>query len=206
MLFKLFALSALHELFTQKHLSIQLRNGRIDTYYQFSWINGCSKIVSESKIATVLELVDFCIVLFKKFSPCHRRIFRNKQIYAQAFNYSLDDDEESGFSIKRFLHFVKTMDMGYEESNKFHRFRSELLKLLQHVDLIRTKTGDKGGIIQYKDYKSYRLMFEYLSEQYSFEDVLAPLSSSSSSSSSSLLIYAVIKSPVNTLEYTMTLN
>lgn len=196
-LYKLFALSVLHDLFEQKHLSTQITNSSINKYFQLIWINSCGKIIKHKRLTVAMELVDFLILIFKKFSPCHRRVFINKHLNPQVFTYNVNDDENTGFSIKQFLKFLQNTTI-YYESNNIKALRNEILKLLQHVDYIQTKTCKKTTIIQFKDYKLYRTLFDYLRLQFRLSDVNHIVNTSS------IFIYAIVETPNNTLKYIVT--
>ncbi|WBR61491.1 hypothetical protein [Drosophila suzukii associated hytrosavirus 1] len=170
-LFEVFVSSTLHELFTQKHLSLPLRNSNLDKRYQFKWLKICTFMIPYSNgvrnISSILELVDFCILLFVNFAPNRRRVYRNKNLRPRAFGYSVKSDMESGFSTRRFLKILKAMTSINENMKAL---RDDMIDLIEHVEYIRERRMCESGkmIVAFFDWKRFRHLWAYTSIQYEF--------------------------------------
>lgn len=193
-LFKLYMLSTLHELYTQSTVVPELQNSQLNTMYKCEWINNCSQIFQSTNVSIVLEIVEFCLLLIQKFSPSHRQIFNNnKNFKAQAFNYNTRDDLITGFSIRTFLKFLRRMGSRDSNNKRLKRLRDEIIDLLRRVEYIQQETAScKNLMIQFRDYKQYRNLFEHLSVQYKFVD---------DDNISSTLVYIVVDAATESLKY-----
>lgn len=195
-IFKMFLLNVLNEMYIQKKLSPQVQNTNIDINYKFAWIKNCANIINHN-IAAVLDLFDFCILLFQKFSHCHRQIFINKRLKAQAFNYCTTDDLKSGFSRKKFIKFIKHV-IKYHENDRLLAFSNEIIDLMQKVENIQRSACEENLIIKFKDVQQFVNIFSYLKLQFKFNDETI-----AKNTSSYTYVYASCTSE-NILNYTVT--
>lgn len=164
LLFKMFTLSSLYELYSQKHLSLQIQNATLNNCFQFDWLKVCSNIVNDINVA--LELYDFCIMIFDCFTNTRKNIFINKDPIT--INYSIQHDNAVGFSTKRFRDFLKTYHTHTHESKHIQALRSELLDLLYHIEITKQNLHDQNVIVHFSCNKKYRNIREHLSVQYEF--------------------------------------
>lgn len=158
----MFILHSLHELFSQKHLTIQTQNATLDKCYQMHIYDTCSRL-SKSQ-AVLQQLFDFCNLLFDNFTPARHRIFVNDrllQLTMAPFKYSLANDRNNKFNTRNFLKFLTCHPVSYE-SNHMHEFRTELIAL---VAAARTCGGS------FDDWQQYKRILAHLSVQYEFINV-----------------------------------
>lgn len=172
-LFQVLVASTLNELFTQKYLSLPLHKSALDKYYQLKWLKVCVHVVRAKggvlNMGTVLDLLDFCMALFENFAPSRRRIYKNRQLRAQVFAYSVRRDSETGFSVKRFLRILHREPV-HPESFELMALRREITALLEHVEFIKGQRGRGADqlVIQFDEWKKFRRLFAHVSTQYEF--------------------------------------
>lgn len=167
LLFKMFILGSLYELYAQKHLSLQIQSASIDSCYQQQWIHVCTSIVNNANAA--LNLYDFCVILFDCFTKCRKSVYKNRDL-TTTINYSLNRDKNNSFSIKRFISFLKNYPTHIYESAHIQTLRQELLDLLHHIEITKQNLCDKDVIIKFPDDRNFRNIREYLTVQYEFID------------------------------------
>lgn len=162
LLFQVYVLSVLHELYTQKHLSAQVQYAQLSVAYQQLWLEACTKLSSLPDMK--MEMYDFCSLLFASFSSCRRcRIYKNPKITAQVFAYSVQHDRRRGFSLRQFKHLLQTPMIGHE-SQHMTEFRHELCKLTQAVLDQR-----KMPAVRFSLWRDYYHLFQQLAVQYEFQ-------------------------------------
>lgn len=166
-LFKLYALSTLYELFTQKHMTVELQNSTLDAYYKLNWYRNCT-IMFRDNVKLNMELVDFCHFLFEKFFPSQKLIFINKNLKPQIFNYATRKDYKNGFRARKFLallHRDREQDRG-GNCNHMGKMRSELIDLLERIEYIQSKNKEDRLEITFTNWKEYKTLFDFISTQY----------------------------------------
>lgn len=164
LLFKLYLLTVLHELFEQRHLSLQVQNGQLDDNYRLLWLEICTRVIKKQLFA--MQLIDFCMTLFRNFSPCHRRLFTDNKFKPQMFAYSLASDKKCGFSVGKFLLFLRHgQPIGYE-SEHVNKLRTELVQLLEPVAAQRYKRGGCGSEYVNFGWRDYGGIIKTLAAQY----------------------------------------
>ena len=172
----MFALAVFRELFVQKHLVVQMQQSRLSPSYQLLWIRECTRVVKSTP--DTLKLIDFCTLLCDNFSPSRRRIFKNDQLKAQLFMYSMRRDNCTRFSTTSFLNFLKRfpIDGGYE-NDAIRILRLELIKLFTHLNAITssictTNTSSQSianALIRFDNWRDYRNIFAHLDIRYEFD-------------------------------------
>lgn len=192
-LFKLTILRTLYELFIQKHLSTELQSSELDKYYQRVWIETCTKIIKNSNVASVIELIDFSTFLFKKFSQCTKRTFKNDKIKPQIFGYSIKNDEDLGFSRKRMRKFLYNNEAVVFNGTYINKFIHEIIELMDHVDFISSQSTEKNIVIVITKWKQFKTIFESIAIQYEFINAF--------DSCLKFFVYSKINENTNLLEY-----
>lgn len=172
----MFALAVFREIFVQKHLVVQMQQSRLSPSYQLLWIEVCTRVVKSTP--DTLKLIDFCTLLCENFAPSRRRIFKNDQLKAQLFMYSMRRDNCTRFSATSFLEFLKRfpIDGGYE-NDAIRILRLELIKLFSHLNAITssictTNTSSQSianALIRFDNWRDYRHIFAHLDIRYEFD-------------------------------------
>lgn len=198
-IFKLVILSTLYELYVQKHVSIQLQNSILDKFYKEQWFETCTRVIRNGNINSIMELVDFCMFLFKKFHRCRKRIFKNPAIRTEAFRYMVIVDKQTGFSRKRFIKFLREIEKDYK-SDHMKKFINEIIHLLEFIELEIPKLCERNNNVNvnFSDCKKFKNIFEHASVQYEFTD--------SNDNDIKTFIHTVFSNKENNLKYQITSN
>lgn len=171
LLFKMYILKMLHELFVQKHLTTQTQNARLDACYQLYIVDTCSHLSKNTQV--VLQLFDFCNLQFEMFAPARHRLYTADQdseklvASMSVLGYSLYSDRLMGFRRKIFIQFLRNMSatkIGYE-SEHMTVFRNEMITLLSAIP------NNKCSKTITLDAAPYRTIMSHLLLQY---ELIAP--------------------------------
>lgn len=160
-IFKMTLCSIMYELFEQKHISLQLQNNNLDSYYLQLWLEASNNN---------LELIDFILLIFDKFKDCKRRVYVNQLLdKPQKFSYRLSNDINNDFCRYKFIKFLKNTQY---QSTHINNFINEIILLLEHINYISlTKCINNKIILFNTDLKKYENIFKHLAVQYDFENL-----------------------------------
>lgn len=189
LLFQMFALSSLYELFTQKHLSMHVQNSSIGKCWQLQWLIASTRVVTT--ITNALELFDFCSLLFNHFTiHYNRRIFKDKRCLScsgggggltKTIYYAIERDKSIGFSRKKFLKFLTKFPINHAyESTRMRVLRVELMRILESVEVTKENistcsTNTTGVLLKFPNaHRDYYNILDQLTVQYEFTDIKNP--------------------------------
>lgn len=169
-LFELVLLNTLYEFFIQDCLSVELQNSKFDNNYKEHWFKACVNVITSSHVHNVMQLVDFCTLLFDKYPKCRKNIYINDKIKPQIFGYSIEYDKNCGFSRR---HFIKVLTTIKSQSRNINDFINEIIQLLEHIEYIvkekKIKNINNNNIIIYfQNYMKYKNLFKYIPIQFEF--------------------------------------
>jgi hypothetical protein len=132
-LFKLFFSTLIHNLYTRKHLSVQVHLNHVNVQYRYYWREICLKIVKTHEDA--MNLIRFCNRLFENFVG--RQIYHNHKLSPQLFTYKLENDVNSGFSRSLFLQVLA--DNRTTDNFKLNDEISDIVRRVDHVCAVEKK-------------------------------------------------------------------